>query len=196
MRINRVYTRTGDAGQTGLVGGERVPKESPRIEAYGTLDELNSFLGGARGALERAANAQSGEVRDDLLWGAALLKEAQQRVFDAGNQFATTDAHFLEGMPAVTAEHIAALEEAIDRLSGTLEPLQSFVLPGGGEAVASLHVARTVCRRAERDAWRLHRTDPVPPEALRYLNRLSDCLFVLARWVGKTLGEPETLWEK
>jgi cob(I)alamin adenosyltransferase len=185
LAINRVYTRQGDQGETGLVGGQRVPKDSARIAAYGTVDELNSFLGTAR------VTADERELKDL----AAILLRVQHELFNLGSILATLPEDVHPKQPRVTDIEIARLEEEMDRMNEDLAPLRSFVLPGGSRLDAELHIARTVCRRAERDCILLGRTESVPPEAIRYLNRLSDALFVWSRWAGHKLGAPETLWE-
>ncbi len=190
IRITRVYTRSGDQGDTGLVGGKRVPKDSLRIEAYGTIDELNSIVG-----LARAFNndAPRTAVRDRI---EEILKRLQNELFDLGSELATPPESFYEGMFRVAAEDVKALEQLMDECQPDLEPLNSFVLPGGGKVSAFLHQSRTVCRRAERLVLRLGREEDIGPWPLRYLNRLSDLFFVLARWVGTHAGEAEYLWER
>ena len=189
IRITRVYTRTGDAGETALVGGARVAKDSPRIIAYGVIDELNSTLG-----LVRAfATDTKGKGPTQLV---ELLRKIQNELFDLGSELATpADAEY-EGMWHVTPAEVTALEATIDELQKDLEPLQSFVLPGGGVLGATIHQARTICRRAEIEILRLSRIEDVSADLLRYVNRLSDLLFVLARWITKTTGESEYLWER
>ena len=180
----KIYTKTGDSGETGLFGGPRVSKDSPRIEAYGTVDELNSALGVVRAHLE------PGEVE-------TLLAEIQHDLFALGAQLATPDpaAH---QTALVGAKQIERLEQAIDRFQEQLAPLREFVLPAGTPAAAALHLARTVCRRAERRVVTLMRgaAEPVSGETLVYLNRLSDLLFVLARWENKSVGRPDEAWRK
>jgi cob(I)alamin adenosyltransferase len=171
IRITRVYTRRGDHGETDLVGGKRVTKDGPRIEAYGTVDELNAAVG-----VVRAANAGR--------------RDAASRELD------TPAEEFRPGMFRVGDAEVKALEAAMDRCQRDLQPLKSFVLPGGGQVSALLHVARTVCRRAERDVLRLMRVEDVGEWPLAYLNRLSDLLFVLSRWIGHRRGEREFLWER
>ena len=185
IRINRVYTRSGDDGETGLVGGERVRKECPRIEAFGTVDELNSAVGVA--IAECTDGTSLNAVRTDLLW-------VQQKLFDLGSYLATPPETFQAGMPMPTADDVQRLETTMDVWGTDLPALTSFVLPGGGRLGALLHAARTVCRRAERETFRLHRDTPLDASALAFLNRLSDFFFVAARHVGRLLGEPETLW--
>jgi cob(I)alamin adenosyltransferase len=195
ISITRVYTRTGDGGETSLVGGRRVPKDSPRIVAYGAVDELNAVVGLARVFNEeRLATAGPGESRlrrvDDV------LKKVQNQLFDLGSELATPpDAHY-EGMFRVGQAEVTALEQLMDGCQKELPPLKSFVLPGGGRVNAFLHQARTVCRRAERELLVLSRAEPIGEWPLRYVNRLSDVFFVLSRWVAKHLGEQEYLWER
>lgn len=191
MRITKVYTRTGDAGQTRLAGGQQVWKDCLRVEAYGTVDELNASIG-----LVRAMNAESvatspasTQLEEDLRW-------VQNKLFDVGSILATAPGQTFNNMPTVTAKDVTKLERMIDRCQKDLAPLKEFILPGGGKVSATLHQARTICRRAERICIRLTREDTVAPELNKYLNRLSDALFVLARWVAKTQGEPEFLWER
>ena len=185
MRIHKVYTRTGDEGMTDLVGGERVPKDSLRIESYGTVDELQSVLG-----MLRAALAESGSVEI-----VAHLHRVQQDLFDLGSTLSTPPQHADRVKNPITEERIGWLEETMDRWNEELPPLRSFVLSGGGRYSALGHVARTVCRRCERIVLRLAREEEVPAEVLRYLNRLSDFLFVLARHLARVFGEEEPLWE-
>jgi len=190
IRINRVYTRTGDKGSTALVGGKRVPKDSPRVESYGALDELSSFIGLARVFNEESPPSPARDRLDDV------LRRVQNELFDLGSELATpNDAHY-EGMFRVGPDDIAALERLMDECQKDLEPLKSFVLPGGGRVSACLHIARTVCRRAERDILRLGREEDIGPYPLAYVNRLSDLLFVLARWIGKQQEASEYLWER
>ena len=190
LAINRVYTRQGDQGQTGLVGGQRVPKDSPRIEAYGTVDELNAVLGAARVTVnELAAN----EPRLAML--GALILRVQHELFNLGSILATLPDDVHPRQPRVTEDDIVQLERGMDAMNEDLAPLRSFVLPGGSRVDAELHIARTVCRRAERACVALSKTESVPPEAVKYLNRLSDALFVWARWASHVSGAPETLWD-
>jgi cob(I)alamin adenosyltransferase len=191
IRITRVYTRTGDRGETALVGGRRVAKDAPRIEAYGTIDELNAVLGLAR--VFNAERLQEGEAHR---WLDETLRRLQDQLFDLGSELATPDEAAYEGMYRVGAAEVTELEQLIDRCQEELEPLKSFVLPGGGRIGGFLHQARTVCRRAERRILSLSRAEPLSEWPLRYVNRLSDLLFVLSRWVARRLGEPEYLWER
>jgi len=190
IRINKVYTRTGDKGETHLVGGKRVAKDDPRIESYGTIDELNAILGIVR-AFNDAAPQSAIAIRLD-----AILRQVQNELFDLGSELATPPEAEWEGMIRVGDEQVKVLERTIDECQEDLEPLKSFILPGGGTIAAFLHQARTVCRRAERDILRLRRRERIGDGPLRYVNRLSDLLFVLSRWASKHLGEPEYLWEK
>jgi cob(I)alamin adenosyltransferase len=191
IRINRVYTRTGDDGRTALVGGERVPKDDPRIAAYGEVDELNSVVGLARALL--AEPPYKGRVAARHL--DETLAFIQQELFDLGSELATPPEAEYEGMLHVGEQQVARLEAFIDELQGDLEPLKSFVLPGGGTAGASLHLARTVCRRAERLVTPLVREQQASAWTARYLNRLSDLLFVQSRWIARKTGKTETLWQ-
>jgi cob(I)alamin adenosyltransferase len=176
----RLYTRTGDRGATGLAGGARVAKDSARIRAYGTLDELAAHLGWVEATLPGDATAPR-----------TLVRRLEHELFVAMSELANAPGH---PPPAhrISDRHVRRLEEDIDRLEGARPPLTHFVLPRGTPASAALHVARTVARRAERELWALHRNEPVPDELLRWLNRLSDLLFALAVTVNADAGEPET----
>jgi cob(I)alamin adenosyltransferase len=191
IRITRVYTRTGDRGETALVGGRRVPKDAPRIESYGTIDELNAVLG-----LARVFNAERLGEGEGPQWLDGTLRRLQNQLFDLGSELATPEDAVYEGMYRVGQAEVTELEKLIDRCQKELQPLKSFVLPGGGRVSGFLHQARTVCRRAEREILRLSRAEPIPEWPLRYVNRLSDLLFVLSRWVARRMGEPEYLWER
>jgi cob(I)alamin adenosyltransferase len=191
ISITRVYTRTGDQGDTALVGGKRVPKDSPRIVAYGTLDELNAIVG-----LARVFNAERLAEGEHHGWLDGVLKRIQSQLFDLGSELATPPDAVYEGMFRIGAGEVRELEELMDQCQTGLEPLKSFVLPGGGRIGGFLHQARTVCRRAEREVLALARAEPIGEWPLRYVNRLSDLFFVLSRWVGKHLGEREYLWER
>jgi cob(I)alamin adenosyltransferase len=191
IRITKVYTRTGDKGETALVGGKRLPKDSPRIEAYGTIDELNAALGLARSFNEeRLAEGEAHRFLD------SVLRQIQDELFDLGSELATPDDFTYDGMYRVGEREIKRLEELIDQCQRDLQPLKSFILPGGGKIAAYLHQSRTVCRRAEREILRLSRAEPLSTWPLIYVNRLSDLLFVLSRWIGKQTGEPEYLWQR
>ncbi|MCC6766651.1 MAG: cob(I)yrinic acid a,c-diamide adenosyltransferase [Deltaproteobacteria bacterium] len=190
MRITKVYTRSGDKGETALVGGRRVPKDDPRIESYGTIDELNAVLGIVRACNDAAPPSAATKRLDQI------LRQLQNELFDLGSELATPPDVAWEGMIRIGPAQIQVLERTIDECQADLEPLKSFILPGGGTIAAFLHQARTVCRRAERDILRLMKREPVGESTLGYVNRLSDLLFVLARWMSRRLGEPEYLWEK
>jgi cob(I)alamin adenosyltransferase len=196
IRITRVYTRRGDGGQTDLVGGKRVAKDGLRIEAYGTVDELNAAVGLARA--RNAATAPRGRGRGAAAAREldALLRKLQNELFDLGGELATPADEFRPGMFRVGEAEVKALEAAMDGCQKDLKPLVSFVLPGGGEVSALLHVARTICRRAEREVLRLGREEDIGEWPLAYLNRLSDLLFVLSRWIGHHRGETEYMWER
>lgn len=191
IRITKVYTRTGDKGETALVGGKRVPKDSARIDAYGTIDELNSVLGLARALNEEKLNAASAHQFLDR-----VLRQIQDELFDLGSELATPHDFSYDGMYRVGQNEVKKLEAIIDECQKDLEPLKSFILPGGGRIAAYLHQSRTVCRRAEREILRLSRAEPLGEWPLKYVNRLSDLLFVLSRWIGKQTGEPEYLWQR
>ncbi len=191
MRITKVYTRTGDGGETRLAGGQMVWKDHLRVDVYGTVDELNALVG-----VGRAFNADAGGRKvpaklldDELQW-------IQNKLFDAGGILATVPGQEFRHMPQVTAKDVVRLERLIDRCQKDLAPLKEFILPGGGKVPSLLHHARTVCRRAERLCVRLSREEPVDMVIIKFLNRLSDALFVLARWMAKKKGEPEALWER
>ena len=178
----KIYTKTGDTGETGLYGGTRVSKDSMRVEACGTVDELNACIGFVR------SQVQDEEIN-------AILYRIQNELFDIGADLATLDTHpkaeNLRIPPTLTSQ----LENEIDRFDTELPPLRNFILPGGSTGGAAIHLARTVSRRAERCVVSLAEAEPVNPEVLIYLNRLSDLLFVIARLVNHRLGEPEPLWE-
>ena len=190
MRLTRIYTRTGDKGETGLAGGVRVPKDSDRIEAYGTVDELNSILGMARSFFKGIPNRELFEKVDPQLY------KMQNILFVVGADLATAPGKTYPNRVLVQDKQITELEHWMDEWQKDLLPLPEFILPGGGKISSLLHLARTVCRRAERIAIRLSRKGEVRPEVIRYLNRLSDALFVLARWLAQKLGEEETLWDR
>jgi cob(I)alamin adenosyltransferase len=184
MRISKVYTRTGDAGKTRLAGGQEVWKDSVRVEAYGTVDELNSMLG-----LARVSNEQTGT-------NAEASELTQNKLFDLGGILATAPGESFPNMPTVSPEDVVHLEHLIDECQKDLEPLKEFILPGGGQISSLFHVARTICRRAERLCVTLSKEESVSTELVKFLNRLSDALFVFARWVAKKQGEAELSWER
>jgi cob(I)alamin adenosyltransferase len=181
-RITRVYTRTGDDGTTGLGGGQRVPKDSVRIETYGTVDELSSEIGAA------VALGLSSRL-------AETLARIQNELFNVGSDLCILEEDKARmPVPVVEARHVEALERLMDELSSELPALDNFILPGGSPGAAQLHVARTVCRRAERLAVALAREEAVGPFVVKYLNRLSDALFVMARYENLQKGIPDVLW--
>jgi cob(I)alamin adenosyltransferase len=190
VAINRVYTRTGDKGETGLAGGQRVAKDSLRIEAYGTVDELNATIGVARATAEEAVGSHTKLAELDT-----ILKRVQHELFNVGSILATLPENVHPRQARVTQTEITRLETEIDRMNAGLPALRSFVLPGGCRLNAELHVCRTVCRRAERVCVALAREERVDAETIQYLNRLSDALFVWSRWASHTLGVSEILWE-
>jgi len=182
-KLSKIYTRGGDQGSTSLGGGRRVPKDALRVAAYGTVDELNASLGAAlaAGLVPRVADE---------------LRRVQNELFHLGAELCTPEED--KGrypVPVIEAGHVARLEATMDELSAQLGPLENFVLPGGAPGAALLHLARTVCRRAERDVVALGRSEMVGDQALPYLNRLSDALFVLARWENRCRGVTEPLWD-
>jgi cob(I)alamin adenosyltransferase len=182
-RITKVYTRTGDDGTTSLGAGQRVPKDSLRVEAYGTVDELNSAVG--------AAMAVGLDPR--LLDALAVI---QNELFHLGSDLCVTEADkAARPVPRIEARHVDRLEKLMDELSEDLAPLENFVLPGGSPGAALLHVARAVCRRAERIVVSLARAEPVGDQVVVYLNRLSDALFVMARWENRKRGVADVLWD-
>jgi len=190
LNLSRIYTRAGDEGETSLVGGQRVLKDSLRIECYGAVDELNAFIGMARAtAAERAAQVPEAATLVDLLF------RVQNELFNLGSLLATLPEDVGPQQPRVTDREVARLEREIDAANEYLVPLKSFVLPGGSRLCAELHICRTVCRRAERLAVALSRKEQVPREVIRYLNRLSDALFVWSRWANRATGVPESLWD-
>ena len=176
-RLTRIYTRTGDDGTTGLAGGERLPKDHPRIGAIGCIDEFNSAVG-----LLRAT-----ALRDDI---DEILEAVQHRLFDLGGELAMPGTELLDDA------HVTTIERQLDRFNADLPSLEEFILPGGNEAAARCHVARAACRHAERELLRLSRDEPVNSASIRYLNRLSDLLFVLARTLARQDGGEEVSWRK
>lgn len=181
----KIYTRTGDEGETSLFGGGRVRKDHLRVDAMGTIDELNAALGVARASL----------ALDDPTLGEVVqfIATVQNQLFNLGAELATPETAG-EGAPLVSDADVTGLEQAMDRWQAELEPLRQFILPGGSPAAAELHLARCVCRRAERLIVRLAAEIPVRGEVLRYVNRLSDALFVLARHANRLVGVPDVVW--
>lgn len=207
--LSKIYTRTGDGGQTSLVGGQRVSKDSLRIDSYGTVDELNAYVGLVRTAVEESAVEHS-----EFVAFAATLRRIQHELFNLGSILATLPEDIHPKQPQITTAEINRLEDEIDMANQNLPRLRSFVLPGGSRLDAELHICRTVCRRAERLLVRLLRegsvptstgsvpgsegsslAGSVPAEAVRYLNRLSDAFFVWSRWANSVLRRDEVLWE-
>jgi cob(I)alamin adenosyltransferase len=187
--LSRIYTKSGDKGQTTLVGGKSVDKDSPRIEAYGTVDELNAIVGLTRRANQEEAGPDAGKARID-----AILARVQNELFNLGSLLATLPEDLGEKQPRIEARHVEKLEHEIDELNEHLPPLRSFTLPGGGWTSSYLHLARTVCRRAERVVVGLGRVESIDAECVRYLNRLSDALYVIGRWNVRERNEQEPLW--
>jgi cob(I)alamin adenosyltransferase len=177
-RLSKIYTRTGDDGSTGLGDGSRVPKEHARVEAYGTVDEANSAIGVVLGVAALPPAVIS------------CLTEVQHDLFDLGGELC------IPGHRMIGAAHVERLETELDGFNEALPPLKEFILPGGGPAAAACHVARTVCRRAERRVWSLARTEEVSPESLKYLNRLSDLLFVVSRVLARHENGGEVVWRR
>lgn len=193
-RITRVYTRTGDDGATGLTGGQRVAKDSTRIDAFGTVDELGAALGAARVALESDCDRFDSPADAGKL--ARHLEYIQNLLFVLGGDLATRVADRHPQMPVAAEEHVAYLERLCDAMNADLAPLKDFILAGGSRTAVALHQARTVCRRAERIVCRLAREEPIGPHAAILLNRLSDALFVLARWTNLKMGLAEPIWDR
>lgn len=189
LAINRVYTRRGDAGRTSLVGGQKVHKHEIRIESYGTIDELNSFIGAAR---QTILDAYADDAPLTSLAGELL--RVQHELFNLGSVLATLPEDVVPQMPQVTDVDVKALEESIDAHNEALPALRSFVLPGGSRLNTDFHIARTVCRRAERFIVALAQVDDVPEASLAYVNRLSDALFVWSRFASVQAGVEEVLW--
>jgi cob(I)alamin adenosyltransferase len=182
-RLTKIVTRTGDNGTTGLAGGKRVSKDSPRVWANGTVDELSSAIGAAR-----SISADAGlDTR---------LRQIQNDLFTLGAELATPADGFREGMPRIEQHHVAELEKWVEDLTRELGPLEEFILPGGDPVAAQLHMARTICRRAERFCVRLSKEEKIGEWVVPYLNRLGDALFTLARWANKKAGVKETYWKK
>lgn len=190
LALNRIYTKRGDAGETGLAGGQRVPKDSLRIESYGTVDELNAFVGLA---LVSCYEQSGHDPNIGLLCG--IIRRVQHELFNLGSILATKPEDVHAKQARITPAEIAQLEREIDAMNEDLPPLRSFVIAGGTRLNAELHVARTVCRRAERLVVALAREEQIPAEAIQYLNRLSDAMFVWSRWANHILRIPEVLWD-
>jgi cob(I)alamin adenosyltransferase len=182
-KLNKLYTRTGDQGMTRLADGQRVPKDSPRVQAYGSVDELNSWLG----------YALSMDLSEPLQEAVAKI---QNELFDLGADLSTPqEAETSFHVPRIEQRHVDDLESLIDMLNESLSPLDNFVLPGGDRAAAALHIARAVCRRSEREVMVMSREQPIGDYVLPYINRLSDALFVMARWQNNQTGRKEPIWQ-
>ncbi len=189
MRISKVYTKTGDGGRTRLAGGQDVAKDAGRVEAYGSVDELNTVIGLVRAFNDTARDDAARYLDEQMKW-------VQHKLFDVGGVLATAPGQEFPNMPTVTPADVARLEACIDRCQEDLAPLKEFLLPGGGTVAGLLHQARAVTRRAERRCVSLARDESIPPHIIPFLNRLSDALFVWARWMARKAGEPESLWER
>lgn len=188
LRIRKVYTKKGDAGKTRMIGGVELSKASQRVESYGTVDELQAVLGMLRAALREETQRDWSELDP-------TLHQVQNDLFDLGSILSTPPEAADRAPARLSDERVARLEDTMDEWIRHQEPLESFILSGGGRFSALAHLARTVCRRAERQVVRLGETEEVPAEVLKYLNRLSDWLFVLARHLARELGEEEPLWQ-
>ena len=190
IALNRIYTKRGDTGETSLAGGQRVPKNSARLDVYGTVDEINAFVGLAVVSCEEMITR---DPRIGLLL--VILRRVQHELFNLGSILATLPEDVHPKQARITSAEITQLEREIDGMNESLPSLRSFVLPGGTRVNAELHVTRTICRRAERLLIALARVESVPPETIQYLNRLSDAMFVWSRWVNHAIGKPEILWD-
>lgn len=187
MRITKVYTRTGDKGKTRLAGGQQVWKDSLRVEAYGAVDELNAVIGLASAMIGERSSHEP--LQSQLRW-------MQNKLFDIGGLLATAPGQSFPSMPKISSGDIFKLEQLMDSCQKFLPMLKEFILPGGGVIGSQLHIARTVCRRAERRCVSLAREEFVDPSVIVFLNRLSDALFVVARWIAKKEGKREVLWKR
>ena len=190
VKLSKLYTKNGDGGRTGLVGGSEVSKSHPQVEGYGTVDELNSWLG-----IIRSLCVRSHCAADLVAHLVQPLELVQQELFDLGAELATPADSEWKPPSLLTDADVERLEKDIDRWTKDVPELKSFLLPGGSELTSSIHVARTVCRRAERITCSIAESQPIRPEVIRYLNRLSDWLFALARHAAHVQGEEELLWE-
>lgn len=182
-RLSKIYTKTGDKGETGLGDGSRIAKTHPRVEAMGSVDELNSIVGVLVEELLQEKQPELTEV-------AEFLRSLQHRIFDLGGEIS------IPGFEIVNADHVKAIEENLDALNEHLDPLENFILPGGSHVIANCHMARAICRRAERNVIALAEVETVNTAALEFLNRLSDYLFVVARSTARITGIDEVLWQK
>lgn len=197
IRITRVYTRGGDTGKTSLVGGARVDKDCRKLESYGTVDELICLVGMARTVIDQSRQAKGSGGLSAALRGEleTSLRRVQNRLFDMGSILATPAGQPYKGMPEITDADSTGLEKEMDGMQKSLEPLNSFVLPGGTLANAALHQCRAVCRRAEREIIRLSREEEIDARLIKYINRLSDFFFVMSRYASRKAGVKEYLWE-
>jgi cob(I)alamin adenosyltransferase len=186
----KIYTKTGDKGLTGLIGGKRVWKDSLRIETYGTVDELNCVLGVTLGFVQNGKTPR--KIKSKLV---PILQKIQNELFNLGCELANPNQSLKKNLPKITNTELTDLENLINQLEKNLSPLRQFILPGGLPISGLLHHARSVCRRAERRSVELSKKEFVAPMVIRYLNRLSDTLFVLARWAQRSLGGKEILWQ-
>lgn len=192
---NRLYTRSGDDGTTGLFGGGRVAKDHPRVEAYGTIDELNAAIGLAAAEVGRLREAASGKSTNLYELMLHIFADLQSRLFDIGADLATPEGAKQEAkILRISEQQVAEVEKWIDEIDAGNAPMKSFVMPGGTELAARLHVARTICRRAERDMIHLRHSEPVSSGAIVYINRVSDLLFAMARRVNKEAGVNDVPW--
>ena len=182
-RLSKIYTRTGDKGETGLGDGSRVSKTAPRVEAMGSVDELNSIVGVV--VEELLASNQP-----DLTSVAEFIRTLQHRIFDLGGELS------IPGFEIISAKHVVVIEQQLDVMNEQLDPLENFILPGGSRLIANCHMARSICRRAERNIAALAQTESVNANAMEFINRLSDYLFVLARTCARLTQVNEVLWEK
>ena len=188
IRINKVYTRSGDAGKTHLIGGEKRFKDDVRVEAYGSVDELNSIIGLCRSILSDSGNKKFNKL-------IKILKSIQNDLFNLGTQLAVVEYEKSGDFPQLSIDTLTKLESEIDYYNSSLDELRSFVLPGDSMITAQFHIARNICRRAERRVITLANNNKIDPINLKYLNRLSDALFVWSRWLSKVLGYKESLWQ-
>ena len=189
IRINKVYTRSGDEGQTHLVGGKKIYKDDTRICSYGEIDELNSYIGGCRELILNKNN------QSDFIKLSDILYRIQNELFNLGNMLATLDEDIKAGMPKIENSHIENMEKDIDYFNDSLPDLTSFVLPGGSQLNIWFHISRTLCRKCERTVVSLSRKESIDPIVMKYLNRLSDGLFVWSRWVNVIQSCPEVSWD-
>ena len=188
IRLNKIYTRSGDAGKTRLIGGEERWKDDARVEAYGTVDELNAQIGLCRELIKETGNEKFGSLIQ-------TLKSVQNELYNLGTQLAVASGGDADNLPQLSDDAILKLESEIDTSNESLSELTSFVLPGGSVINSQFHIARNVCRRGERRVVCLSKKENVDPKNIRYLNRLSDALFVWSRWISKIIGDDENLWD-